>query len=70
MMFHTDMFVYIKAPRFAWGFGSHEWRFFVVSVSWETKHKKSSKISGKIREKIQAEISKNSGNFRSATFLT
>ena len=48
--------------------------FFLVSVSHETKHKKSSKNSGKIRrkirEKIRDENSKNSRNFRSATFLT
>ena len=48
--------------------------FFLVSVSHETKHQKSSKISGKfqskIRGKIRDENSKNSGNFRSATFLT
>ena len=48
--------------------------FFLVSVSHETKHEKSSKNSGKIRSKIRGKIrdknSKNSGNFRSATFLT
>ena len=48
--------------------------FFRVSVSHETKHEKSSKNSGKIRSKIRGKIrdenSKNSGNFRSATFLT
>ena len=47
--------------------------FFLVSVSHETKHEKSSKNSGKIRSKIRGKIrdenSKNSGNFRSATFL-
>ena len=48
--------------------------FFLVSVSHETKHEKSSKNSGKIRSKIRGKIRdknwKNSGNFRSATFLT
>ena len=48
--------------------------FYQVSVSHETKHENSSKISGNIRSKIREEIrdknSKNSGNFRSATFLT
>ena len=48
--------------------------FFLVSVSHETKREKSSKNSGKIRSKIRGEIqdenSKNSGSFRSATFLT
>ena len=48
---------------------------FVVSVSWKTKHENSSKpfrrkLGGKLREKIWDENSKNSGNFRSATFLT
>ena len=44
------------------------------SVSHETKHEKFAKNSGKIRSKIRGkfrdENSKNSGNFRSATFLT
>ena len=48
--------------------------FFLVSVSHETKHEKSSKNSGKIRSKIRGKIRdkkfKNSGNFRSAAFLT
>ena len=44
--------------------------FFLVCVSHETKHEKSSKNSGKIRGKIRDENSKNSENFRSATFLT
>ena len=48
--------------------------FFLVSVSHETKHEKSSKNSVKIRSKVRGKIrdenSKNSGNFRSATFLT
>ena len=48
--------------------------FFLVSVSHETKHEKSSKnsekIRSKIRGKIRAENLKNSGNFRSAAFLT
>ena len=48
--------------------------FFLVSVSNETKRERSSKNSGKIRSKIRGKIrdkiSKNSGNFRSATFLT
>ena len=48
--------------------------FFLVSVSHETKREKSWKNSGKIRGEIRGEIrdeiSKNSGNFRSATFLT
>ena len=48
--------------------------FFLVSVSDETKHEKSLKKSGKIRSKIRGKIRdknlKNSGNFRSATFLT
>ena len=48
--------------------------FFLVCGSHEMKHEKSSKISGKIRSKIRGKIrdknSKNSGNFRSATFLT
>ena len=48
--------------------------FFLVSVSHETKRKKSSKNSGKILSKIRGKIqdknSKNSGNFRSATILT
>ena len=47
--------------------------FFLVSVSHETKHEKSWRNSGKIRSKIRGKIrdenSKNSGNFRSATFL-
>ena len=47
---------------------------FLVSVSHEAKHEKSSKNSGKIRSKIRGKIqdenSKNSGNFRSAAFLT
>ena len=47
--------------------------FFLVSVSHETKHEKSSKNSGKIRREIRGKIrdenSKNSENFRSATFL-
>ena len=47
--------------------------FFLVSVSHKTKHEKSLKISGKIRREIRGKIrdknSKNSGNFRSATFL-
>ena len=46
---------------------------FLVSVSHETKHENSSKNSGKIRREIRGKIrdktSKNSGNFRSATFL-
>ena len=46
--------------------------FFLVSVSHETKHEDSPKNSGKIRSKIRGKIrdrnSKNSGNFRSATF--
>ena len=48
--------------------------FFLVSVSHETKRENSSKKSGKIRSKIRGKIrdenSKNSGNFRSAIFLT
>ena len=48
--------------------------FFLVSASHETKHENSSKNSGKIRSKIGGKsgtkIRKNSGNFRSATFLT
>ena len=48
--------------------------FFLVSASHETKHENSSKNSGKIRREIRGKIrdknSKNSGNFRSATFLT
>ena len=48
--------------------------FFLVSVSHERKHEKSSKNAGKIRSKTRGKIrdenSKNSGNFRSATFLT
>ena len=48
--------------------------FFLVSVSHETKHENSSKNSGKIRREIRGKIRdknlKNSGNFRSATFLT
>ena len=48
--------------------------FFLVSVSHETKHENSSKNSRKFRSKIRGKIrdenSKNSGNFRSATFLT
>ena len=48
--------------------------FFLVSVSHETKREKSSNNSGKVRSKIRGkirdEISKNSGNLRSATFLT
>ena len=47
--------------------------FFLVSVSHETKHEKSSKNLGKIRSKIRGKIRdenfKNSGNFRSAIFL-
>ena len=62
----------------AWEFGIEKragifGEFFLVSVSWETKHENSSKKSGKIRSKIRQEIrdknSKKSGNFRSATFL-
>ena len=45
--------------------------FFLVH---ETKHEKSLKNSGKIQSKIRGKIrdenSKNSGNFRSETFLT
>ena len=51
--------------------------FFLVSVSHETKHENSSKDSGKIRSRINEfgakfnfEPSRNSGHFRSATFLT
>ena len=45
--------------------------FFLVSVSHKTKHEKSSKNSGKIRSKIRGKIrDENSGNFRSATFLS
>ena len=48
--------------------------FFLVSVSHEMKHENSSKNSGKIQSKIRGKIRdeklKNSGNFRSATFLT
>ena len=40
----------------------------LVSVSHETKHENSSKNSEQTRGKIQEENSKNSGNFRSATF--
>ena len=47
---------------------------FLVSVSHETKHEKSSRNSGKIRSKIRGKIRdenfKNSGDFRSAAFLT
>ena len=44
---------------------------FLVSVSWETKHENSSKNSAQIRSKIRDKIrGENSGNFRSATFLT
>ena len=62
---------------FAWEFCIEKERgllgeFFLVSVSHETKHENSSKNSGEIRSemrgKIRGEISKNSGNFRSATF--
>ena len=60
--------------NFALKNGGDFWWIFLVSVSHETKHEKSSKISGKIRRKIRDKIrdenSKNSGNFRSATFLT
>ena len=64
---------------FAWEFCIEKWRgflvnFFWLSVSHETKHEKSSKNSGKIRSKIRGKIrdenSNNSGNFRSAAFLT
>ena len=62
---------------FAWEFCIEKWRggeFFLVSVSHETKHENSSKKSGKIRREIRGKIrdknSKNSGKFRSATFLT
>ena len=45
--------------------------FFLVTVSWETKHEKASKNSGIsrriIRETMRDEKSKNSGNGRSAT---
>ena len=48
--------------------------FFLVSVSHGTKHENTSNISGKIqckiRGKFRAENSKNSRNFRSASFLT
>ena len=48
--------------------------FFLVSVPQEMKHENSSNNSGNIRSKIRGKIrdenSKNSGNFRSATFLT
>ena len=57
-----------------WKMAGISGEFFLVSVSHETKREKSSKNSGKIRSKIRGkirdEISKNSGNFRSATFLT
>ena len=65
--------------EFAWRFCIEKWRgflinFFMVSVSHETKHENSWKNSGTIRSKIRGKIrdenSKNSGNFRSATFLT
>ena len=64
---------------FAWEFCIEKWWGFLVSFFWSpspTKRstKKSWKNSGKIRSKIQGKIrdenSKNSGNFRSATFLT
>ena len=59
---------------FAWEFCIEKWRgflmnSFLVSVSRETKHEKSSKNSGKIRGKIRAENSKKSGNFRSQRAL-
>ena len=63
---------------FPWEFCIEKWWgflviFFLVSVSHETKHENSSKNSGKIRSKIRGKIrdrnSKNSGNFRSPTFL-
>ena len=41
-----------------------------VSISHETKHENSSNNFGKLRGKIRDENSKNSGNFRSATFLS
>ena len=68
-------FVNIFFFVFAWEFSIEKWQgifgeFFLVSVSHETKHEKSSKNSGKIRSKIRGENSKNSGNFHSATFLT
>ena len=44
--------------------------FLLVSVSHKMKHENSLKNSGKIRGKTRDEKSKNSGNFRSATFLT
>ena len=48
--------------------------FFLVSVSNEMKQENSSKNSGKIRREIRGKIrdkdSKNSENFRAATFLT
>ena len=48
--------------------------FCLVSASHEMEHENSSKNSGKIRSKIRGKIrdknSKNSGSFRSATFLT
>ena len=47
--------------------------FFLVSVSHKMKHENPSKNSGKIRREIRGKIrdknSKNSENFRSATFL-
>ena len=67
---------------FAWEFciemAGNFGEFFLVSVSPKMKHEKSSENSGKIRSKIRSKIrgkirdenSKNSGNFRSATFLT
>ena len=71
--FFVDFFL-----EFAWEFCIEKWRGFLVIFFWSpfpTKQstKNSSKSSGKIRSEIRGKIrdenSKNSGNFRSATFL-
>ena len=68
------IYIYFFFFRIAWEFFTEKRRGFLVNFVWETKHENSSKNSGKFQSKIREEIrdknSKNSGNFRSATFLT
>ena len=61
--------------EFAWEFCIEKWRGFLVNFVWSPSPTKWStktpqKIQSKIQGKIRDEKSKNSGNFRSATFLT
>ena len=61
--------------EFAWEFCIEKWRgflviFFLVPVSHETGAQKLLKKFGENSEQNSGQNSKNSGNFRSATFLT